>query len=99
MCGERGPEAFWLQAEPVRRSSEEFVVESLRALRAQRVRERALVHEEGRTEVEPAASRTCRQNRRANQRTSREVATFPFSLFIWELNVSVVRPRPSSSNR
>ena len=51
-------------------------------LQAQRVRERDLVHEEGRTEVEPAASRTCRQNRRANQRTSRKVATFFFFVYL-----------------
>ena len=49
---------------------------SLWGLRGQRVRERALVHER-------------KKGRRANQRTSREVATSLF-LFIWELNVSGV---------
>jgi len=76
---------FWLRPSSFRvelKDPREGSFVSLWGLRGQRVRERALVHKEGKTEVEPAASRTCRRDRRANQRTSREVATSWF-LFIW----------------
>ena len=79
--------------------SEAFCFELLRAFelreplslaRATCARTRFGSRVKGRTEVEPAASRTCRRDRRANQRTSREVATFFSFFFIWELNESGV---------
>ena len=75
------------------------------ALRGQRVRERALVTSEGRTEVEPAASRTCRERVRGCRgdtccRDQREPVDlqgsrdFFISFYLGIECVWCVRPRP-----